>query len=154
MFVWNVTLLWSSSGAVEFMGWKTGGVTSQSPAVSRIPVTSWSTTTGRRSFPFYIFCLNLGKKVRIFLTQTNKPLILFCPLGLSGEIDGLVFVELQVHWRWRGNNVYHTGRVHFTISILHIYWHIHIETTFWFIFWPHHFLTQQQIRCCHYWVLC
>lgn len=49
----------------------------------------------------------------IHLSHTNECIsILFCLAGLSGEIEGLVFMELYVHWRWCGNNVYLTGTVH------------------------------------------
>lgn len=44
-----------------------------------------------------------------------------CPVGLPGEIEGLVFMEHDVHWRWCGDDVYHTGRVHLCIMTSSFY---------------------------------
>lgn len=105
------------------MAWQTGGVTSQSPAVPKIPATFWWTTTGRRSLPASLFCWNPGALKTILLSQTNECIpILSRLVGLSGETEGLVFMELYVHWRWCGNDVYPTGRVYLElISLFHIY---------------------------------
>lgn len=62
---------------------------------------------------------------------SNKQiLILFCLVGLSGEIDGLVFVELQVHWRWCGNDVYHTGRVYLSSFRFYTFMNLYQSTNF------------------------